>query len=708
MKTAQQDITTTDPEDTAAVEAWAARRAAAAAQLAAAQAELASLQTALAQPDAAAQLAAVTAARTATGTADGAATDAHSRATAAADAAARYAATDVAQAQATLDARTHDLAELLAQLLRDATTTSALTATIDGLALRQRYAAAVASTPPSWDHTTIPFLASGAVPVDEQLRLPVVGAADYTALLGVLQRLDETVDALADLVTAESVHQLVGGNLVRSGAALDIAASGSVLDTFDVITTRQTGTPVDHRVLLLTDAAATPAWAVPAGAASLADPLLNSWLTTLLPVPGAVGITVSHVDDTGASSPPLSITLAELGLDPVGMLRCAADSGELTARIALVARRHWVTAAPAIALTGRVVVADGATAIRLGDVLAAAETARALVGASRAVRSEDFVTPSGGVVAIPATVATDVTARVRAVEAAARALATALDAAASGTDPLAVAAALLRAVGWAVPGATPQLTQALPPLATLQAQAQQAAAEVRRRLASSPFAPVAGDPGATLASARTRLATLVGWSVPVLVKLPAPTGTAWAPLGAGPALTGATPAAVRAWVDTYARVRPALEALLSSHDVAQALRTTAALDLRAVQLGASDAAWHGQDAAAPHGVTNIVVARSYRSTPSVVAGLAVDAWTQRTPSRTHQAAVAFHYDEPDSTPPQVALVAVAPDVSAGRTPTTWDLETLLDTLLATLAMSRQRAVAAEVAAPNGIALRGAP
>ena len=59
-------------------------------------------------------------------------------------------------------------------------------------------------------------------------RLGIVpGHPKYDALQKALATLNDAVDAVADAVTAESVHQLVRGNAARSGASLDAIASGA-------------------------------------------------------------------------------------------------------------------------------------------------------------------------------------------------------------------------------------------------------------------------------------------------------------------------------------------------------------------------------------------------------------------------------------------------------------------------------------------------
>ena len=321
------DIDISDPADSTRTTQWAAQRAATAQQLAAAKTRAAQLTATLASAAASAALDAAAKARAATGDAQGAADRAVTAHTAATTAAARFAANDLAGARSALDAATKAVADQLAQLLSQASTSTALTATVDGLALRQRYRSALASQPPVWDMATIPLRATpSSAALDPEIVLPAVGDTDYAPLIAVLDQLDDLVDAVADLITAEGVHHLVNGNATRSGAALDIAASGTVPDELDVIRTPLTGYDITHRVLLLMPAVPAAAWtAATAGAAGTADPALAAWISTLLPDPATVRFTATRLDPaTGAAGAPLASHRRQSRARPAGL---GADVG---------------------------------------------------------------------------------------------------------------------------------------------------------------------------------------------------------------------------------------------------------------------------------------------------------------------------------------------------------------------------------------------
>lgn len=68
-------------------------------------------------------------------------------------------------------------------------------------------------------------------------------------------------------------------------------------------------------------------------------------------------------------------------------------------------------------------------------------------------------------------------------------------------------------------------------------------------------------------------------------------------------------------------------------------------------------------------------------------GLLLDEWTELIPSRDETAGLSFHYDQPNSEPPQSLLLAL-PNRFSGQ----WQWQSLVDTLHSTLDMAKKRAV----------------
>src|SRR5215475_8870635 len=141
---------TVDPEDNDAVVAWTAQHLsllnaldAAHRRAATLDAILTSTATAAADQEEAASHTALTQAQAATATAQ-------AQLDAATAEARRFEANDLAEATTAADAATAAVSQALAALLRDSAVSRAVTAAVDGLALRERYRTALASTPPAW------------------------------------------------------------------------------------------------------------------------------------------------------------------------------------------------------------------------------------------------------------------------------------------------------------------------------------------------------------------------------------------------------------------------------------------------------------------------------------------------------------------------------------------------------------------------------
>lgn len=675
------------------------------------RARLAQIGAMLAAPAAVAQLQAESSAQNTLAAAEAAEQNAQEQRESKANAADAFKVNDLQAAQAALDAATKAVSDALAALLASAHTSTALTSTVDGLALRARYQAALAATPPLFDHTTIPFRATTSTPpVDPELDFPAVGDADYAALRAVLDQLDAHVDEVADLITAEAVHQLVQGNQVRSGAALDVAASGSVPDELEVIRTPRPAYDTTHRVLVLIDPALTPAWGLTADVGAHADPVLAAWLSHHLPNPATVNVTARLIDPAGAGvASTLTVNGAQISADPLGWVRMAADPSELQQRIAHAAREQAAGSLGAAAAS-RTVVID-APAGPFAELIAPAAALRTVMASARALGAGDLALPPAAGPAPSAAAAAAVAARVQDVEKLVGARADALAAAAAGSAVGALVDALFAVSSLGEASATPQMLEGTPELGTLRIQADQAVARLRQRLQGTPFAADPQDPAETLTRARARLAALCGMTLPGLATVAIPTGGHFSDdLKATPTrLTDAGPARVRQWLANRARVRPAVEAMLALYDTVEALVPgSARLDARATQLPdgtATPITWVGPQGLPPPGGLNLVVQRGFSDPlPGTVAGLFIDGWTESVPERQHSPAVAFHYDQPDSTPPQAILVAIAPDPTPGRQPATWDLDTLLDTLTSTFALARDRAAPAELRASAGVTI----
>jgi hypothetical protein len=165
------------------------------------------------------------------------------------------------------------------------------------------------------------------VPPDHWIA-PRPGEAE--AVMAAIAELERTHDAVADLLLAESVHQLVAGNPARAAATLDVLGAGEAVPPEpDVVRTPRTGVPIQNRIaIVVADPLPAPVagWNT-AAARSLAEPRLDRWAQYALGDPAAIRIA------TGSDA-----TLADANLCALDVLYDA--DGDSIAVSTLASRLH--------------------------------------------------------------------------------------------------------------------------------------------------------------------------------------------------------------------------------------------------------------------------------------------------------------------------------------------------------------------------------
>jgi len=546
-----------------------------------------------------------------------------------------------------------------------------------------------------------------------------LSAAKRAAVEAEIKRLDDMVDALADLSLSESVYQLARGNNTRAAAALDAFGRAEALPPEpQVVETPRTGIANTHRVLALMTGAPSiaAAWGASAttSARARAEPQLNAWAAKLLGDPTRVETRVDFLDAQGQPLvPPLSrsLKLADLGLAPLDVLELAkpGESGapsELERLLANLAMSAPPVGTPANTLLrfdfGRD-AAWGVERVSVGELFELGRRTRELIGASRPVTPEDLCTPD------------DVPSGVDLVELAARADAavTSLSsavAALSGLDPATAALSSLRTalqalVFFGVAGAVPALSGGTSPdaisadRAALAAQTPFVLKEAQRRLDRHAALVASFDAGSdaeqTAAHHGERIQAVFGSSFRVLSRITPGNLAALAQAAAqGVATETANPFAALMWLSRMARVREPVGRLDNVLFYAETLGTGDAPRPRILQLPAEPGVgWVGLPLVpgeSPRaGRVSIVahVASADLDLSKPVSGLVIDHWVDLIPSGEETAGVAFHYDRPNSTAPQSILLAVTP-VPQAR----WDLDGLEAVVLETLELAKLRAV----------------
>ena len=227
------------------------------------------------------------------------------------------------------------------------------------------------------------------------------GSSRHRAVTGLLGALDRALDAVADAVTAESVHQLVRGNLDRASSTLeDITVGDAAPPELQHQCTPRSGLPVTHRVALVLDADASlpdsSGWALASSSPrAAADLAANAWLGRLLGPATLVEIELSLTGPSGDLPAPPPVPLASLGLTPLDLLRLSVDASGRDE----LAWRAYAAAVPedqraqGIRATLASPPAGARATVTVWDLLEVASSAYTLVSRSRPLDGADLRPP---------------------------------------------------------------------------------------------------------------------------------------------------------------------------------------------------------------------------------------------------------------------------------------------------------------------------
>ncbi len=527
--------------------------------------------------------------------------------------------------------------------------------------------------------------ANPAVPPGARAKIETVAAA-----------IDDMFDAVKDLLIAEGVHQLVGGNIERAAAALaGLDRQARPVDP-EVVRTLRTGRSFAQRAGVLLVGEDAGAWTGFAGGRALAEPRLNAWVARLLGKPETYrfGGTLVLPDGTTRALDP--VTLAELALDPLSVLMMAQGGGggrvsELQERIAgalaLQVSQAEQDANAELHLHGDDPSGGG---IGLAALEALLNRIRAVATRHRAATANDLAPP--GTEAAPGARADVLEKRADqtrdAIEAAVAELGDAIGPGDPDPGQLAAALDVLSRAG--VAGATPASGDG----ATLAAQASDAISRGRDGLtAQAKVVAAGGDPVEVQVA---RLKAMLGAGFPVLPPFAIAPGQAdvFASMSDGAALTGKAPAILHGWLARMAEVKPRLGDLAGCLCAADLL-TGGLADLRVAQLPhVAGARWIGLtlDKTTPEQVDLSLVVHAPgldpASPPALFAGLMSDEWTETVPNADETTGIAFNYDAPGARAPQTMLLAVHPDPAASA----WRPSQILASINAAADLARIRAV----------------
>jgi hypothetical protein len=512
-----------------------------------------------------------------------------------------------------------------------------------------------------------------------QRGLPAAGSPAALAIERIVAALDEVVDAIGDLLVAESVHQLAQGNPTRAAAPLDALARGEPPPAeLEVLDLPRHGVGIAHRVLVLVPAGARASgWA--ASPRARGEPALEAWCAALLGPAFAYEVQVRW-----GQSAFQRLTIAALGLGALDAVR-AARQGELVHRVLDHAQAHRPAELPADATPSIDLARVGDRSI--DDLVLLGAAVGEVLSHARAARPADLTGGDDGETPLDDAAIAELDGRVAD---------TVLDEALArlASDPR---AGLLAASMLGVDGAVPDADPAGWPR---QVETARGALEARRdRLAALPPATTRDE---RLARAIGRLHLLLGDDAPV-----APTFAVTQPalaqsLADQTALVGDDPTEPATWLAQVGAVRRAVAPLDRALFVADTLAPgEPALGLRVAQLPhAPGAPWIGRAVfanAPPSARTSLAIHAPLGVDLSrPVAGLLVDAWSETVPAPVQTTGVAFQVEQPAQAAPQVILLAVPP----GDEPA-WTEAAVEETIRDALALARIRLVDGDQLADTG-------
>jgi hypothetical protein len=519
---------------------------------------------------------------------------------------------------------------------------------------------------------------------------PAVGSTDYATLGSILDELADSLDAISDLMLAESVHQLASGSPLRAGATVDALGRGDTPPPeISVTRTPRRGGVITHRLLVLL--ADGPAGGWPLSPRGKAEPRLNTFVASILGPAGRVHARADLVDAAGATLSTIEVTLADTAMGPLDVL-ATNDLGP-TVRGQSEIEQRLIRAAWARRPAG---TPDGASVrlrlerdpswttqiLSVPELLSAAAAARELIAGARGATAADLTT---GDQAVGLAVDTaELQARADAARATLTSVAAQLDAATGAPD-----AALDGAAGLGVEGAVASLDPKDWPGQIALVKPLVDARSAQLAALESGFTRTGASDSELRDHDIARLKTVFGQSLPVVARLTAAAaGTIPALFAQTGALLQDRPLDAATYVARAARVRAAVGRLDEALLYAESLGSGARRDVSIAQLPAAPGEqWVGLPLAAGTAPVNRLSILAIGAPTGACAALFVDEWLETVPNASETTGLTFHVDDAKSRAPQAILLGVQPDSG-----TLWTLDSVEGTLTEAIELAQIRAV----------------
>lgn len=562
-----------------------------------------------------------------------------------------------------------------------------------------------------------------------------IPAADITKMETEIEALEDALDAISDLLLAESVFQASMGNAVKAGATLEAMARGGNLQELEILRTPRSSDTITQKIGLQFDLSANgeSVWSGSDTPRSLAEPHLNRWIASLLPLNTKVCVNVVFTPNVPANAPAqeVKISMDQLGLEAIDLFALVTESkepgaySELSARLNFVLRRT-VLAVDAISgvevkyTTRNGFASDEYSMFELTPLF---NSIRELILKSRPLSGEELLlnseaeavkasNPTKGVQTL------NLYNRLNAIPAVMNTLTTNINSIVVnyGTNPATVTPSVLNSLrDYLLQAGQYNIPNSVPPSGMdfdsgLVAEMIELAKRVRPQLLKKvnegtallgTYASLATEQEKARSLEETAKA-LFGRSFKVYPEFlqydPIEFERAKVnPVYLDPAQVGDF--AIEEWVQGLAQVRTPIAALQRLDLMTEAVSGTGFLNLEIVQLplvsppgGPYVEKWLGAKFDLSYEVPgdNLSTLIQYPSSfdsSALQAGFLIDEWVEEIPHEDATTGISMHYNNPDTEAPQSMLLCVTPEETGA-----WKWNTLMDILDETLDWAKARAV----------------
>jgi predicted nucleic acid-binding Zn-ribbon protein len=563
--------------------------------------------------------------------------------------------------------------------------------------------------------------------------LPPLSNDQINAIKTEKGNLENSLDALRDVLTAECAYQLALGNFDRAAAIMQSISGGQLPVEIEVInSSRGTDLSFTNRVALHFDPTVTanPWSPILMSRRARTEPAFNNWVGGMLGDPATIRCFVRAVDennvtlvDGGGNPIEDLVSLADLAVQPLDFIYLIRKKIEATgySEIESRVRYHFgrkFNRNDATIVKIEFANSGGGPAVRsFGEMLSFANAIREMAGKARPLQAQDFAPASRKVTAAsdnPGNIdVPELQSRVAGIRSDFDVLFTNLDNAAGDAETLQTEPAVnnLRDCLVAIADAGVPLAFPLSALGFSEAEresllAQSKSLHDRYEVLKSAYDQnlAAVNAPATKPPQKVTLLTQMarGFLGEDFVLLPKFTLTDPADVTKADTnrdqllkyarVTLSIPLPVDEWLHGISLVRANMRTFATVLMLSQTFNDEAP-DCSPMQLPFRDNdSWLGiefpQGTTIVHDTISMVQCVPQGFQPAAVqSGLLVDEWTEALPQKNEVTGIAFNFDQPNSAPPSAILLAVTPELTGH-----WHWDNLTETVLDTIERAKLRAV----------------